>query len=194
MSKEELKTIKSHLISAVMGQMGDLKGVNTHELGEAIDMIKDMSEAIYYCTIAESMDKVEEQEKMRTVSNVNYYTTQMYPDHRDMERTGGYMYYPGGSGSNTMNGTSSSNSSTSNSGNGRSYYTQMRDPRQGRAAYRRRLYMEGKQQHKDAKSQLHELETYLQELSTDITEMVENASPEEKTTLKQKMKTLADKI
>jgi len=33
--------------------MGDLRCVDTHELGEVIDMIKDMAEAIYYCQISE---------------------------------------------------------------------------------------------------------------------------------------------
>ena len=44
------------------------------------------------------------------------------------------------------------------------------------------------------KSQIKELEAYLQELSTDITEMIKDASPEEKAILRQKMTTLADKI
>ena len=56
------------------------------------------------------------------------------------------------------------------------------------------MYMEGKEQHHDSNSQLRELEAYLQELSSDITEMVEDASPEERATLKQKMVTLANKI
>ena len=29
----------------------NLKRLNTHELGEVIDMIKDLSEAIYYCSM-----------------------------------------------------------------------------------------------------------------------------------------------
>jgi hypothetical protein len=29
--------------------------VDTKELGEAIDMIKDLEEAIYYCTVTEAM-------------------------------------------------------------------------------------------------------------------------------------------
>lgn len=70
----------------------------------------------------------------------------------------------------------------------------MRDPREGRSPMRRRMYMEGKEAHKDTNSQLKELEAYLQELSTDITEMIKDASPEERATLHQKMTTLASKI
>lgn len=119
-------------------------------------------------------------------TNINYYTTpyKMMPDYRDMERTNGYMYYP---------------TSGGNGGGGVSYYTEMpgmmnRDPRQGRSPMRRRMYMEGKEMHNDPKSQLKELQAYLQELSTDVTEMIKDASPEEKATLRQKMTTLASKI
>ena len=48
--------------------------------------------------------------------------------------------------------------------------------------------------HRDTHSQLKELEAYLQELSTDITEMVKDASVEERNTLRQKIATLANKI
>lgn len=54
---EEMKAIKSQLIGCVQGQMGDLKTVDTHELGEVIDMIKDLSEAIYYCTTTKAMEE-----------------------------------------------------------------------------------------------------------------------------------------
>ena len=191
---EELKTMKSQLVSCVQGQMANLEKANTEQMGEAIDMIKDLSEAIYYCTITHAMEKGNKQEG-ETVNNINYYTTpmnynKMYPDYyRDMERNGGYMYYP----------NNNSNSMGENNGKSTSYYTEMpynmmRDPRQGRSPMRRRMYMEGKEMHKDSNSQLRELEAYLQELSSDITEMIKDASPQERATLHQKMTTLANKI
>ena len=54
---ERLKSIKCQLISCVESQMGDLKSVDTKELGEVIDMIKDLAKAIYYCTVTEAMEK-----------------------------------------------------------------------------------------------------------------------------------------
>ena len=195
MSTEMLKTMKKQLMSCVQGQLGDISRVNTHELGEAIDMIKDLSEAIYYCTITDSMEKTDEKEKA-SVNNINYYTnpmpmyynTKMYPDYRDIERNNGYMYY-------TTGGNNGSNGSMGNNSNSASYYTEMmRDPREGRSPMRRRMYMQGKEMHKDATSQLKELQAYLQELSTDITEMIKDASPEERATLRQKMTMLANKI
>ena len=201
MATEALKTMKEQLMNCVQGQLGDISKVDAHELGEAVDMIKDLAEAIYYCTITESMEKSEEN-KSQGETNINYYTipyyNKMYPDYRDMERTGGYMYYPTGGNGGSMNGSSNGGNSGGNRG-GRSYYTEMpdimgRDPREGRSPIRRRMYMEGKEMHNDPNSQLRELEAYLQELSSDITEMIKDASPEEKATLHQKMITLANKI
>ena len=54
---ERMKHMKETLMNCVQGQLGDLSSVDTKELGEAIDMIKDLSEAIYYCTITESMEE-----------------------------------------------------------------------------------------------------------------------------------------
>ena len=181
MATDALKMMKEQLMSCVQGQLGDISKVDAHELGEAVDMIKDLAEAIYYCTITESMEKADEKSNQGE-TNINYYTTP-YND-RDMERTGGYMYYPTGG---------------SMGRSGMSYYTEMpgmmsRDPREGRSPMHRRMYMEGKEMHKDTNSQLRELEAYLQELSTDITEMIKDASPEERSTLRQKRTTLASKI
>jgi hypothetical protein len=35
--------------------MSNLQQVDAKELGEVIDMVKDIEEAIYYCTITEAM-------------------------------------------------------------------------------------------------------------------------------------------
>lgn len=202
MATEMLKTMKEQLMSCVQGQLGDLSKVNAQQLGEAVDMIKDLSEAIYYCTITDSMEKAD---KNQQGSVINYYTTPVYEKsypsyYRDMERNAGYMYYPGGNNSGNTTGTTNSTPGGNGGSGSVSYFTtpdygrMQRDPREGRAAIRRRMYMQGKEMHKDTNSQLHELEAYLQELSSDITEMIKDASPEERTTLRQKMTTLADKI
>ena len=57
-----LKCMKEKMMDCVMDQMEDLASVNAEELGEAVDIIKDLSEAIYYCTIVDSM-KGDHQEK-----------------------------------------------------------------------------------------------------------------------------------
>lgn len=42
----------------------DLASADTKELGEAVDMIKDLSEAAYYCIIAKSMEESKEEKEV----------------------------------------------------------------------------------------------------------------------------------
>lgn len=51
----KLEHMKDVLICAVEHEIDNLENANCKELGEAIDMIKDLEEAIYYCTITEAM-------------------------------------------------------------------------------------------------------------------------------------------
>lgn len=180
---EQLKEIKSTLIAQVQTQMGNLECVHTKELGEVIDMIKDLEEAIYYCTITKAMDSKEnEQPTTELRNNTYYYTEKMYPPYydyyRDMDRGHGKMYYDGSSTSSTET----------------SYAMGARDSREGSSPISRKNYMETKQMHGDKANQMHELENYLQELSSDITEMVEDSSPEEKQLMQSKLMNLASKI
>ena len=71
MSIEQLKTMKEQITNCVQGQLGDLSKVNTEELGQAIDMIKDLSQAIYYCTITESMEKTDSHQQKWSADNNN---------------------------------------------------------------------------------------------------------------------------
>lgn len=71
---------------------------------------------------------------------------------------------------------------------------EIRDAREGRSGVRRRFYMEAKEEHHGTPTKMKELEEYLKELSEDITEMIEGASPEEKTILQQKLVSLANKV
>lgn len=57
---KKLIPIAEHLICAVETQMEDLENVCTKELGEVIDMIKDLSKAIYYDVVTEAMLDKEE--------------------------------------------------------------------------------------------------------------------------------------
>lgn len=196
---KRLENMKETLMGCVMGQMNDLRNTDTKELGEAIDMIKDLSEAIYYCTITEAMQGKGEQYPRET----HYYTERikepyypMDPD-REWERRHGRMYYDGGNGGGNGNGSTSNGS-----GNGsRSYYQEreypihdMRDPREGRSYMSRKTYMESKEMGRDKLGSIQDLEHYMSELSSDITEMIEKASIEEKQLLQKKLNTLAQKV
>lgn len=66
--------LKQTLITAARDHMNQgLQGVNTHELGEVVDMIKDLCEAeekiyksCYYKTVVEAMKEEKKQEEMMT--------------------------------------------------------------------------------------------------------------------------------
>lgn len=50
-----LKCLEEEMVSVLELQFKNLEGVCTKELGEAIDIVKDLEEAIYYHTITEAM-------------------------------------------------------------------------------------------------------------------------------------------
>ena len=181
---ERLKYMKENLMNCVQGQLGDLRSVDSKELGEAIDMIKDLSEAIYYCTITESMEKTDK-EKM-------YYPIPMDYNryYRDMDKPYGAMYYTDSHGVSHP----SANMTTGNQNGSREYPIEIRDYREGRSPMTRKTYMERKMHGGAKEAQMHELEKYMQELSSDITEMIEGASAEEKQIMKTKISALAAKI
>lgn len=189
---ETLKNIKEQLVAQVQGQMGDLRKVDTKELGEVIDMIKDLAKTMYYCSVVEAMDDAKENEQMRG-NNTYYYMEKYlptYPYRDDDYYNRGRMYY--------SDGNSSSDSNSNNSG-GRSYYEErypiiMRDEREGRSGGRRRMYMESKQMSADTSQKIQNLEEYMRELTSDIMEMIQDASPEEKAVLQKKLNTLASKM
>ena len=173
---ERLKNMKECLTAQVQAQMGNLQNVDAKELGEAVDMIKDLSEAIYYCAITKAME-----------GNNSYYREPYYYYPEDEGR----MYYSQGGRSNG----SASGGMYNNSNYGeREMPLMIHDEREGRSPKRRRMYMEAKQSNQDQIIKMKELEKYLQDLSTDITEMIEDATPEEKQLLANKITMLASKI
>ena len=91
---KQLKSIEQCLTSAVQSQLEDLKKIDTKELGEVIDMIKDLEEAMYYCSITEAMEKSAEEKEWNSM-NINYDKSGMY--HRMyMEEPGHYIKDLGG--------------------------------------------------------------------------------------------------
>lgn len=209
---ERLMKIKDQLIEQVQSQMGDLKCVDTQELGEVIDMIKDLTKAIYYCEVYEQMEEAEQSRKAEGTNN--YYYTEKYIPYdgyynRDMDRWYGKMYYPEGSGDMPFrapasgsgdHGGHSSESAHSEGVSSRGYYTErdyplyLRDEREGRSPMKRKMYMESKTSGQDASKAMKELESYMQDLTSDMMELLDKASPEEKAMLQKKVNTLATKV
>ena len=164
--QDRLKHMRETLMCAVEVQLCDLGEVDTEELGEAIDMIKDLEEAIYYCTVTEAMTAPKHEVEFEM------------PQHQER------MYYE------------EHPRKADDSWYGKEHHESdtWRDGREGRSYNNRRMYMEAKEMNKDKASQLRELEKYMQELTNDITEMIADASADEKSYLEKKITALATKI
>lgn len=142
---EQLKSMKEILVGCVQGQLTHLDTVDAQELGAAVDMIKDLSEAIYYCTITKAMEEKDNSHGNAMYYPVMYYTEQQgntdgrdggrrsYEDY-NMRYHGGmpYPWYPedeyyrdmdkmkgrmyyGGTGNNGGNSSGGNSSGTSSS-------------------------------------------------------------------------------
>ena len=195
MCMESFKSMKQTLMACAQSQMGHLDKVDAKELGEVIDMIKDLEEAIYYCTITEAMNQ-----KTESIAKEHYYyyTEPYYRDDREKEMERGRMYYTErgrGSKSHDMYGSSNNGDWDSTGAHSdRSMSDWMRDSREGRSHMSRKTYIESRETHQDKAHQLKELEKYMQELTQDMVEMIEDASPEEKQYLEKRISALAQKI
>lgn len=179
---EQLKNMKHTLTSLVEGEIAHIDRADYKELGEAIDMIKDLSEAIYYCLITEAMEKSDKDKESHSRYYMPYYPMpERYYRDRDMDKDYGRMYYGGNQGATTYNQDKYDPTST-------------RDYREGISPMTRKMYMESKEMQHPKEKKMKELEQYMQELSLDLTEMIAEASPEEKQILHQKLTELATKL
>lgn len=181
--------------------------VDTCEMGKVVDMIKDLSESMYYRTLVKAMqesDNEEIMEKFDQYGDRQYYDHYRYADgrfapkghgtyrrgyeeppyyhmtpemYRDMDRTIGKMYYT----------------------EPVEMHHDMRDPREGKSGMSRRTYMENKELHRgntqqDKEAKMRDLGIYMGELSEDILGMIKDSTPEENQLLKTKLSTLVAKI
>lgn len=201
-----------------------IENVDTKEMGEVAEILNELCEAEYFCTITKAMKESEygeEYDMNGPMEERRYYRgrlrdsmgrfksrrgydemigyEEMYPmeHYRDMDREYGRMYYSGSSGGSSGRGSMSGSMGSGNRSYGGDYG--MRDHREGRSGMSRRSYMETKEMHpgnsaEEKQAKTRELEKYMNELASDITEMIAGASAEEKTMLKTKMQTLMQKI
>lgn len=174
----KLKHIKDSILDCLQAQVDcNLKNVNTKELGEVVDMVKDLEEAMYYCSIVEAME--EEKDSSEWLRDIDKSMGKLYYDnpylklilHSDPAMMSRRMYtdYP-------INGEHP-----------------IYDTREGHSGRSRKAYLEAKEHH-DEQMQMKELEKYIQDLSTDLTEMIADASTAEKQMLQQKLAALSAKV
>ncbi len=221
---EQLDAMKSSLMACAMSRMSDLEHTDAEELGEVIDMIKDIEEAKYYCAITKAMeerskgDETQEKidsalmmERLRNQADRAYteseraytrpYVPYIYRGYDEPER----MYYDG---RDMRRGPRSYQEGGERYYDGRDQrrnyegteksYTQMpsniRDSREGKSYISRRGYMESKETHEPDAVKMDKLEKYIKELGEDITEMIRDATPAEKNTIQDKLMRLAQQI
>ena len=148
-----------------------IENVDTKEMGEVAEILNELCEAEYFCTITKAMKESEygeEYDMNGPMEERRYYRgrlrdsmgrfksrrgydemigyEEMYPmeHYRDMDREHGRMYYSSGGGS----GSSGGNSMSGSMGSGSRNYggdSGMRDYREGRSGQSRRSYMETKE-------------------------------------------------
>ena len=70
---KKLCKINDTLINLVEQQMTNPQCVDTHEMGEVIDMIKDLAETCYYVSIVEAMEDKEDNEESSRQTDTMYY-------------------------------------------------------------------------------------------------------------------------
>ena len=82
---KELCRIKDTLINLVEQQMANPQCVDTHEMGEVIDMIKDLAQTCYYVSVVEAMeDKEDKEEDDRQIDTMYYGIGAMNEDNKKM--------------------------------------------------------------------------------------------------------------
>ena len=201
----------------------NIEGQDLVELGMWTDIIKDLVCYDKDKKIIEAMDEAEESEEaMKYIemyedyperkgyrgqprdSRGRYmsrrgYESRMMPEMdydemelmRDYDRMDGKMYYSSGNMGGSSSGSMNSGSMGSNSGS-RGYS----ESRYDRA---RRGYEESKAMHKsgsveDKKKNMESLEHYMKELSEEMAELIESMDASEKTMVRSKLQTLAQKV
>lgn len=181
--------------------------VDTHELGEVIDMVKDLAEAKYKCTIVKAMEEEDEKEElMDKLSEIPMESPRYYGGRRARDSRGRYMYggntydyrmpeyyrdmdmptrrYYDDLGTYNMVGGRMSNNGSS---------VQSRGKYEGRSGMSRNRYYDAMEKN-DQQMKKNELENYMNELSSDMTEMLSSMDSTDKQNVRAKLQTLANKI
>ena len=199
-----------------------IENVDTCEMDKVVDMMKDLSEAMYYRTLTKAMQESDTEEIMEMFdrygdSGKRYYDMWRYKSGRfapkgrgtrqgyieppyyhmtpDMYREHDPEYYRDldrSEGRLYFSEPITTNPSNTSTAG-------MRDHREGRSGMSRRAYMETKEMHKantpeDKQQKMKSLEAYTKELAEDVTEMITDMSAEERALLKNKMQVLMQKI
>lgn len=184
-----------------------IENVDTCEMGKVVDMMKDLSEAMYYRTLTKAMDESNLEETLEMFERYGdgrrFYDKYRYADGRFAPKGSGTYrrgydepYYH-------MNPDMYREHEPEywrdmDRKDGKMYYTEpiTMESRYDKA---KRGYEESKMTHKDntpehKQAKMKDLEIYLKELSEDVTQLLADATPEERSMVKNKMQILTQKI
>ena len=184
------------------------ENVDTCEMGQVVDMIKDLNEAEYKAVIVKAMKKADEEkeeydkmllrelkEEYGEDAGRRFYDHYRYSDGRFAPK--GHGTYRGYS-EPYYHMTPEMYRDMDRDTHSRMYYTEtgMNESVYDRA---KRTYTETKEMHRgntpeDKKAKMQELERYAKSLTEDVVEMVSDMSDEEKNLLRTKMQILMQKI
>ena len=185
------------------------ENVDTCEMGQVVDMIKDLNEAEYKAVIVKAMKKADEEkeeydkmllrelkEEYGEDAGRRFYDHYRYADGRFAPK--GHGTYQRGYSEPYYHMTPEMYRDMDRYSRGRMYYTEtgMNESGYDRA---KRTYTETKEMHRgntpeDKKAKMQELERYAKSLTEDVVEMVSDMSDEEKNLLRTKMQILMQKI
>ena len=177
-----------------------VENIDTKEMREVAEIIKELSEAEYYAKISKAMDESEYGEDYDYMGAYDEHSRKGYRG-QPRDSKGRYMrrrytepmrIMPDMDWDNTEY-----NRDMDRMSDNRMYYTEpMSESKYDMAKHN---YMKSREMHKDnspesKQHKMKELENYVKELSTDISDMISDMTPEEKSMLKQKMSMLMQKM
>lgn len=189
-----------------------IENVDTSEMGEVVDMIKDLAEAEYRSIISKAMKKADEEEEeydkelLRNLkaeygeeSGRRYYDQYRYANGRFAPKGRGtrrgyeeppYYHMP-------VNYNDMEYMRDMDKSQGKMYYTEpMSESNYDRA---KRNYTETKEMHKnntpeDKEHKMKALDGYIKELGGDITQLIGDMTAEERNLMRTKLSTLVSKL
>ena len=192
----------------------DKKGIeeiDTEEFGKVTDIIKDLSEAMYYRTLTEAMKEAEYGEDYDYMGAYDEHERRGYTGQPRSKTSGRFMRRGDGRRSympmmRDYDWDNMQMDRDMDREHGKMYYTEpmtMRNDNQAHSESRydraRRGYEESKAMHKsgsveDKKKNMESLEHYMKELSEEMAELIESMDANEKTMVRSKLQTLAQKV
>lgn len=184
--------------------------VDTAEMGAVIDMIKDISEAMYHRTLQKTMEESDTEDIMDMFDRYEdggrmYYDHYRYEDGRFAPKgkgryRRGYVEPPYYRMTPEMYHDMEDYRDYDRK-DGRMYYTEPATVMKSESNYDRakRAYTESRDLHRgntaqDKEAKMKDLEGYFREISTDITDLLADMTQEERSMLKAKVSALATKL